>query len=100
MHLDTGGSAGELLATRDLNSGQGSQFTSEGLTEVLKVKNVTISMCGKGRWMELVFVERFWRSLKHEEIYLKAYESVAQAKQGIGDWINFYNYYRRHASLG
>ena len=56
-------------------------------------------MDGKGRWMDNVFIERLWRSLKHEEVYLKAYDSVAQAKQGIGDWLVFYNQERRRASL-
>jgi len=81
------------------NSDQGCQFTSEGFTDVLKDHDVKISMDGKGRWMDNVFIERLWRSLKYEEIYLKAYDSVAQAKQGIGDWMNFYNQDRRHASL-
>ena len=82
------------------NSDQGCQFTSEGFTDVLKDHDVKISMDGKGRWMDNVFIERLWRSLKYEEIYLKAYDSVDQAKQGIGDWMNFYNRDRRHASLG
>jgi putative transposase len=82
------------------NSDQGCQFTSEGFTDVLKDHDVKISMDGKGRWMDNVFIERLWRSLKYEEIYLKAYDSVHQAQQGIGDWINFYNQDRRHASLG
>ena len=81
------------------NSDQGCQFTSEGFTDVLKDHDVKISMDGKGRWMDNVFIERLWRSLKYEEIYLKAYDSVDQAKQGIGDWMNFYNQDRRHASL-
>jgi putative transposase len=82
------------------NSDQGCQFTSEGFTDVLKDQNIKISMDGKGRWMDNVFIERLWRSLKYEEIYLKAYDSVDQAKQGIGDWMNFYNQDRQHASLG
>jgi putative transposase len=81
------------------NSDQGCQFTSEDFTDVLKDHGIKISMDGKGRWMDNVFIERLWRSLKYEEIYLKAYDSVAQAKQGIGDWMNFYNQDRRHASL-
>jgi len=81
------------------NSDQGCQFTSEGFTDVLKEHDVKISMDGKGRWMDNVFIKRLWRSLKYEEIYLKAYKSVGQAKQGIGDWMNFYNQDRRHASL-
>jgi putative transposase len=81
------------------NSDQGSQFTSEDFTDVLKDKGINISMDGKGRWMDNVFIERLWRSLKYEEVYLKAYDSVAQAKQGIGDWLMFYNEERRHTSL-
>lgn len=82
------------------NSDQGCQFTSESFTDVLKGHDIQISMDGKGRWMDNVFIERLWRSLKYEEVYLKAYDTVADAKQGIGNWINFYNEDRRHASLG
>lgn len=82
------------------NSDQGCQFTSEDFTGLLKEHGIKISMDGKGRWMDNVFIERLWRSLKYEEIYLKAYDSVAQARQGIGDWLAFYNQQRRHASLG
>jgi putative transposase len=81
------------------NSDQGCQFTSEDFTDVLKDNGVKISMDGKGRWIDNVFIERLWRSLKYEEVYLKAYDSVAQARQGIGDWLMFYNEERRHASL-
>ena len=81
------------------NSDQGCQFTSEDFTDVLKDYGIKISMDGKGRWMDNVFIERLWRSLKYEEVYLKAYDTVSQATQGIGDWMNFYNQDRRHASL-
>jgi putative transposase len=81
------------------NSDQGCQFTSEDFTDVLKGNGIKISMDGKGRWMDNVFIERLWRSLKYEEVYLKAYDSVAQARQGIDDWLMFYNGERRHASL-
>jgi len=64
---------------------QGCQFTSEAFTYVLKEHGIKISMDGRGRWIDNVFIERLWRSLKYEEIYLKAYDSTAQAKQGIGD---------------
>ena len=77
----------------------GCQFTSEDFTDVLKDNGIKISMDGKGRWMDNVFIERLWRSLKYEEVYLTAYDSVAQAKQGIGDWLAFYNEERRHANL-
>lgn len=82
------------------NSDQGCQFTSEDFTDTLKNHGIKISMDGKGRWIDNVFIERLWRSLKYEEVYLKAYDSVAQARQGIGDWLMFYNQERRHASLG
>ena len=81
------------------NSDQGCQFTSEDFTDVLKDNGIRISMDGKGRWMDNVFIERLWRSLKYEEVYLKAYDSVAQARQGIDDWLMFYNEERRHSSL-
>jgi putative transposase len=81
------------------NTDQGCQFTSEGFTDVLKAHGIQISMDGKGRWMDNVFIERLWRRLKYEEVYLKAYDTVAQATQGIGDWMDFYNQDRRHASL-
>ena len=81
------------------NSDQGCPFTSEDFTDVLKDNGIKISMDGKGRWMDNVFIERLWRSLKYEEVYLKAYDSVAQARQGIDDWLMFYNEERRHASL-
>jgi len=82
------------------NSDQGCQFTSDGFTEVLRAHKIDISMDGKGRWMDNVFIERLWRSLKYEEVYLKAYDTVTQAKQSIGHWMHFYNAERRHASLG
>jgi putative transposase len=81
------------------NTDQGSQFTSECFTEVLKAHGIQISMDGRGRWMDNVFIERLWRSLKYEEVYLKAYDTVARARQGIADWMDFYNQQRRHASL-
>src|SRR6478672_1381127 len=82
------------------NTDQGSQFTSDDFTGTLKRNGVTISMDGKGRCMDNIFVERLWRSLKYEEVYLHAYASVADAKAGIGAWISFYNDERQHQSLG
>ena len=82
------------------NTDQGSQFTSDDFTEVLIDAKVKISMDGKGRWLDNVFVERLWRSLKYEEVYLKAYENAAEAREGIGDWIRYYNTRRRHQGLG
>ena len=81
------------------NSDQGCQFTSDVFTGVLKEPDIRISMDGKGRWLDNVFVERLWRSLKYEEVYLKAYDSVAEATSGIGKWLEFFNRRRRHASL-
>lgn len=82
------------------NTDQGSQFTSDDFTDVLKEIGVAISMDGKGRWMDNVFVERLWRSLKYEEVYLKAYDSVLEAREGIAAWIEFYNFERPHQALG
>jgi putative transposase len=81
------------------NTDQGSVFTSEDFTGVLKQAGVDISMDGKGRWMDNVFVERLWRSVKYEEVYLKAYETVAEARESIGTYFEFYNSERRHQSL-
>jgi putative transposase len=82
------------------NTDQGSQFTSDDFTGTLQRHKVTISMDGKGRYMDNIFVERLWRSLKYEEVYLNAYASVAEAKAGIGSWLGFYNEERQHQSLG
>lgn len=81
------------------NTDQGSQFTGKEHTGILENYKVKISMDGKGRWMDNVFVERLWRSLKYEEVYLKAYESVEEARKGIAAWIEFYNYERPHQAL-
>jgi len=81
------------------NTDQGSQFTSSAFTEKLESAKIKISMDGKGRWVDNVFVERLWRSLKYEDIYLKAYESVHEARMGIGAYFEFYNVERRHQSL-
>jgi putative transposase len=77
-----------------------SQFTSDDFTGTLERHKVSISMDGKGRYMDNIFVERLWRSLKYEEVYVKAYSSVAEAKAGIGSWLGFYNEERQHQSLG
>jgi putative transposase len=82
------------------NTDQGSQFTSDEFTGTLKDHVITISMDGKGRCMDNIFVERLWRSLKYEEVYLHAYATVAEAKAGIGAWLSFYNEERQHQSLG
>src|SRR5262249_25513832 len=82
------------------NTDQGSQFTSDDFTGILKRHGVAISMDGKGRCMDNIFVERLWRSLKYEEVYLHAYATVAEAKAAIGAWLDFYNTERQHQSLG
>ena len=82
------------------NSDQGSQYTSDDFTGVLKDNDIRISMDGKGAWRDNVFVERLWRSVKYEEVYLNAYESMKEAKDGIGAWIEFYNRERKHQTLG
>src|SRR5438132_5032718 len=82
------------------NTDQGSQFTSDNFTGTLKRHGITISMDGKGRCMDNIFVERLWRSLKYEEVYLNAYATVAEAQEGIGAWLDFYNAERQHQSLG
>lgn len=82
------------------NTDQGSQFTSEAFTGRLKEEGIQISMDGKGRWADNVFVERLWRSLKYEHVYLHAYESVAEARGKIGRYFEFFNSQRPHSSLG
>jgi len=82
------------------NTDQGSQFTSDDFTGTLKLHGITISTDGKGRCMDNIFIERLWRSLKYEEVYLHAYATVAEAKTGIGTWLDFYNQERQHQSLG
>jgi putative transposase len=81
------------------NTDQGSQFTSEEFTDVLKQHGIRISMDGKGRWVDNVFVERLWRSVKYEEVYLRAYDSIIDARQSLGEYFAFYNTERRHQSL-
>ena len=82
------------------NTDQGCQFTDTEFIAVLDRCGITISMDGKGRCMDNIFIERLWRSLKYEEVYLHAYASVAEAKAGIGAWLSFYNEERQHQSLG
>ena len=81
------------------NTDQGSQFTSEAFTGLLKQHDIRISMDGKGCWRDNVFVERLWRSIKYEEVYLKAYDSVTHARESLGRYIRFYNSVRPHSSL-
>src|SRR5271157_1976693 len=82
------------------NTDQGAQFTSAGFTGVLAASSVRISMDGKGRYLDNIFIERLWRSLKYEDIYIKAYASVPEARRGIDGWLSFYNDERLHQALG
>ena len=82
------------------NTDQGSQFTSEAFTDVLKDNNIKISMDGKGRWMDNVFIERLWRSVKYENVYLNEYASVSDLRQGLNKYFQYYNHERTHQSLG
>jgi putative transposase len=82
------------------NTDQGAQFTSVAFTGRLEAAGIAISMDGRGRWLDNVFVERLWRSLKYEEVHLKAYANGREARAGIGAWITFYNDRRPHQALG
>ncbi len=81
------------------NTDQGSQFTSTDFIKVLATREIKISMDGKGAWRDNVFVERLWRTIKYEEVYLRAYASVSEARASIGRYISFYNTRRPHSSL-
>jgi putative transposase len=82
------------------NSDQGVQFTAETFIETLSTQGIQISMDGKGRYLDNIFIERLWRSLKYEEVFIKAYSSVSEARENIGDWLTFYNGERKHQSHG
>nr|WP_154724814.1 IS3 family transposase [Candidatus Contendobacter odensis] len=82
------------------NSDQGSPFTSLEFTDALKARGIRISMDGRGRWRDNVFIERFWRSLKYECVYLHAFDTGSQAREGIARWITFYNNARPHSAHG
>ena len=82
------------------NTDQGSQFTSVAFTGALAQAGVAISMDGRGRWMDNVFIERLWRSMKYEDIYLKGYADGREAKGGVTSWMEFYNARRLHQALG
>ncbi len=96
MTISVDGPGGQEI----FNTDQGSQFTSAAFTGALTAAEIKISMDGRGRWMDNVFVERLWRSLKHEDFYLKGYADGIEAKAGLGQWIEFYNNRRLHQSLG
>ena len=82
-----------------MNTDQGSQFTSAAFTGLLLKNSIAISMDGRGSWRDNVFVERLWRSVKYEEVYLRAYDSVAEARTSLGQYLKFYNTRRPHSSL-
>lgn len=81
------------------NSDQGSQFTSDSFTEALNGYGIKISMDGKGRGIDNVFIERLWRSIKYEEVYLKAYQTMKEARNGLNSYFSFYNRKRFHQNL-
>ena len=85
---------------RIINSDQGCQFTSHDWTYSLSLLGINISMDGKGRCLDNIPIERFWRTLKYEEVYLKTYDSVSDARQSLATYIHWYNHERRHSSLG
>lgn len=82
------------------NTDQGSQFTSPRFTGILTGAGIQVSMDGRGRWMDNVFIERLWRSLKYECVYTHAFETGSEARAGIGRWIDYYNADRPHSALG
>ena len=81
------------------NTDQGNQFTSTDFIKMLAARKIKISMDGKGAWRDNVFVERLWRTIKYEDVYLRAYASVSEARSGIGQYLTFYNSRRPHSSL-
>ena len=82
------------------NTGQGRQVTSPRFTGLLTAAGIRVSMDGRGRWMDNVFIERLWRSLKYECVYLHAFELGSEARAGIGQWIEHHNADRPHSALG
>lgn len=81
------------------NTDQGSQFTSEAFITILNTNGIRISMDSRGRWMDNIFIERLWRSVKYEDVYLKAYGSIPEARRGLTEYFEFYNQRRRHQGL-
>jgi len=86
-------------APQIFNTDQGSQFTSDDFTNILKKHDIKISMDGQGRWRDNVFIERLWKSVKYEDVYLKAYNSIAEVRRGLTTWFDRYNTQRRHQGL-
>jgi putative transposase len=85
---------------RIFNTDQGAQFTSAAFTGALEAAGIAISMDGRGRFMDNIFIERLWRSMKYEEVHLKAYADGREARAGIGQWMEFYNHRRPHQAMG
>ena len=82
-----------------VNTDQGSQFTAEEFTSVVLARSCRLSMDGRGAWRDNVFVERLWRSVKYERVYLKAYDGVSAARSDIAQYLDWYNAHRSHSSL-
>jgi putative transposase len=99
LHRGCRGGARPLWQARHLQYRQGSQFTSVAFTGLPLKHEIKISMDGKGAWRDNVFVKRLWRSVKYEEVYLHAHDSVAEARASIGQYMSFYNGRRPHSSL-
>ena len=99
LHRGPRRGAARYDAPEIFNTDQGSQFTSEGFTGLLAAHGVQISMDGRGRWLDNVFIERLWRSVKYEEVYLKAYETIPEARRELAAYFDFYNKRRRHQGL-
>jgi putative transposase len=89
-----------LGAPEIVNTDQGSQFTASEFTEAIQKRGIKLSMDGKGAWRDNVFVERFWRTVKYERIYKRAYDTVSEARADIAEYIAWYNEQRPHTSLG
>ena len=86
-------------APQTFNTDQGSQFTSDEFVGILKDHHIRVSMDGRGRWMDNVFIERLWKSVKYEDVYLKAYDSIGEVRKGLTAWFDRYNRRRRHQRL-
>ncbi len=99
LRRGAGGRSGPARKPEIFNTDQGSQFTGAAFTGVLIKNDIAISMDGKGAWRDNVFVERLWRSVKYEEVYLHAYDSVPDARASIGRYLDLYNRRRPHSSL-
>jgi putative transposase len=99
LHRGAAGGPCETWQAGNLQLGSGQPFTSADFTSVLLKNGIAISMDGKGSWRDNVFIERLWRSVKWEEVYLRAYDTVSEARTSIGSYLSFYNSGRPHSSL-